>query len=161
MKERKLIMDNYEKLLLKLRDSADLKTRLVCYNMLHKIIDQIKNYPPLSIDQPIYYLYRNWQTNEYYVIQGYISTLRQDKNKNWSFRFSYWLYDLIDITDYMEPPVLDKNKTGKSVHEVNLSELYFDGEYQNQRYFVDFYEARKACYKLNNKPMEININGNK
>ena len=78
------------------------------------------------------------------ITYGYVSSIRQDKNKNWSFRYTYWSCYKNDNLLY--PKIRDKNEKGKSLHEVKIGDLYIRGEYRGQMYFTDLKEAQKRLY---------------
>lgn len=120
---------------------------------LIRITNKIKEYPSIEIDQPIYKIGENWQRTRWFISRGYVSSLRQDKDRKWSFRFSYWNQEF-DTETAEEPPLINKNEKGKSVQNVDLTDLYIEGEYIDQHYFTDYYEAKKIVEKLN-KEKEI------
>ena len=113
------------------------------------IYGELEKVPPVEIDQFIYHIY-NIDSNVYpyknYIAYGYVSSIRQDKDKKWSFRYSYWFPNKND--DPLYPKIRDKNEKDKSLHEVKLDNLYIRGEYKGQMYFVDLEEAQKRLKEL-------------
>ena len=113
------------------------------------IYGELEKVPPVEIDQSIYHIY-NIDSNVYpyknYIAYGYVSSIRQDKDKKWSFRYSYWFPDKND--DPLNPKIRDKNEKDKSLHEVRLDNLYIRGEYKGQMYFTDLEEAQKRLKEL-------------
>ena len=113
------------------------------------IYGELEKVPPVEIDQSIYYIY-NIDSKVYpyknYIAYGYVSSIRQDKDKKWSFRYSYWFPNKND--DPLYPKIRDKNEKDKSLHEVKLDNLYIRGEYKGQMYFTDLEEAQKRLKEL-------------
>ena len=113
------------------------------------IYGELEKVPPVEIDQPIYYIY-NIDSKVYpyknYIAYGYVSSIRQDKDKKWSFRYSYWFPNKND--DPLYPKIRDKNEKDKSLHEVKIDDLYIRGEYKGQMYFTDLEEAQKRLKEL-------------
>lgn len=101
----------------------------------------LEKVPPAEIDQPIYCIYNIYDPNTYYIAYGYVSSIRQDKDKKWSFRYSYWFPSRSD--DPLCPKIRDKSEKGKSLHEVEMKDLYTGGEYKNQEYFISLEDAQK------------------
>lgn len=114
----------------------------IIYGELEKVL-------PVEIDQSIYHIY-NIDSNVYpyknYIAYGYVSSIRQDKDKKWSFRYSYWFPNKND--DPLYPKIRDKNEKDKSLHEVKIDDLYIRGEYRGQMYFTDLEEAQKRLKEL-------------
>lgn len=110
------------------------------------ILRELGKVPPVEIDQPIYCIYNIYDPNRYYISYGYVSSIRQDKNKGWSFRYSYWFPNRNDNPLY--PKIRDKNEKDKSLHEVKIEDLYIRGKYSGQMYFVDLEEAQKRLKEL-------------
>ena len=113
------------------------------------IYGELEKVPPVEIDQPIYLIYNsniNTYPYKYYIAYGYVSSIRQDKDKKWSFRYSYWFPNKND--DSLNPKIRDKSETGKSLHEVKLDDLYIRGEYRGQMYFTDLEDAQKRLKEL-------------
>ena len=113
------------------------------------IYGELEKVPPVEIDQSIYHIY-NIDSKVYpyknYIAYGYVSSIRQDKDKKWSFRYSYWFPNKND--DPLNPKIRDKSEKGKSLHEVKLDDLYIRGEYRGQMYFTDLEEAQKRLKEL-------------
>ena len=113
------------------------------------IYGELEKVPPVEIDQSIYHIY-NIDSNVYpyknYIAYGYVSSIRQDKDKKWSFRYSYWFPNKND--DPLNPKIRDKNEKDKSLHEVKIDDLYIRGEYRGQMYFTDLEEAQKRLKEL-------------
>lgn len=113
------------------------------------IYGELEKVPPVEIDQSIYHIY-NIDSNVYpyknYIAYGYVSSIRQDKDKKWSFRYSYWFPNKND--DPLYPKIRDKNEKDKSLHEVKIDDLYIRGEYRGQMYFTDLEEAQKRLKEL-------------
>ena len=113
------------------------------------IYGELEKVPPVEIDQSIYLIY-NIDSKVYpyknYIAYGYVSSIRQDKDKKWSFRYSYWFPNKND--DPLNPKIRDKNEKDKSLHEVKLDNLYIRGEYKGQMYFTDLEEAQKRLKEL-------------
>ena len=113
------------------------------------IYGELEKVPPVEIDQSIYHIY-NIDSNVYpyknYIAYGYVSSIRQDKDKKWSFRYSYWFPNKND--DPLNPKIRDKNEKDKSLHEVKLDNLYIRGEYKGQMYFTDLEDAQKRLKEL-------------
>ena len=110
---------------------------------------ELEKVPPVEIDQPIYLIYNsniNTYPYKYYIAYGYVSSIRQDKDKKWSFRYSYWFPNKND--DPLNPKIRDKSEKGKSLHEVKLDDLYIRGEYRGQMYFTDLEDAQKRLKEL-------------
>lgn len=135
------IIDNCKNDLIKLKNSNSVEEKLFYYNKVLTCLDKLDNYPLIEIDQPIYELRIDWQTNKYYLRYGYVSSLRQDKNKKWSFRFSCWYKDKDIITNYDKSPIIDKAKKDKIIYEALVEDVYINGEYNSQHYFIDFNKA--------------------
>ena len=113
------------------------------------IYKELKKVPPVEIDQTIYCIYNidsKYYHNKYYIAYGYVSSIRQDKDKKWSFRYSYWFPNKNDNPLY--PKIRDKSEKDKSLHEVKIEDLYIRGEYKGQMYFVDLEEAQKRLKEL-------------
>ena len=113
------------------------------------IYGELEKVPPVEIDQSIYHIY-NIDSNVYpyknYIAYGYVSSIRQDKDKKWSFRYSYWFPNKND--DPLNPKIRDKSEKDKSLHEVKIDDLYTRGEYRGQMYFTDLEEAQKRLKEL-------------
>lgn len=113
------------------------------------LFGELERVPPVEIDQPIYHIH-NMDSKvypyKYYIAYGYVSSIRQDKNKKWSFRYSYWRPNKNDNPLY--PKIRDKSEKDKSLHEVKIDDLYIRGEYTGQMYFVDLEEAQKRLKEL-------------
>ena len=111
---------------------------------------ELEKVPPVEIDQPIYYIYNMYDfihdLDTYYIAYGYVSSIRQDKDKKWSFRYSYWFPNKND--DPLTPKIRDKSEKGKSLHEVKIDDLYIRGEYRGQMYFTDLEDAQKRLKEL-------------
>lgn len=116
------------------------------------IYGELEKVPPVEIDQSIYHIY-NIDSKVYpyknYIAYGYVSSIRQDKDKKWSFRYSYWFPNKND--DPLYPKIRDKNEKDKSLHEVKIDDLYIRGEYRGQMYFTDLEEAQKRLKNYNEK----------
>lgn len=113
------------------------------------LFGELQKVPPVEIDQPIYHIYSTNSKvypHKYYIIYGYISSIRQDKNKNWSFRYTYWSCYKNDNPLYQK--IRDKCEKDKHLHEVEIEDLYIRGEYKGQMYFVDLEEAQKRLKEL-------------
>lgn len=113
------------------------------------LLGELEKVPPVEIDQPIYLIYNsniNTYPYKYYIAYGYVSSIRQDKDKKWSFRYSYWFPNKND--DPLNPKIRDKSEKGKSLHEVKLDDLYIRGEYRGQMYFTDLEDAQKRLKEL-------------
>lgn len=110
------------------------------------LFGELEKVPPVEIDQPIYHITNYSGLGNYGITYGYVSSIRQDKNKNWSFRYTYWSCYKNDNPFY--PKIRDKNEKGKSLHEVKIDDLYIRGEYKGQMYFVDLEEAQKRLKEL-------------
>lgn len=113
------------------------------------IYGELEKVPPVEIDQAIYHIY-NIDSKVYpyknYIAYGYVSSIRQDKDKKWSFRYSYWFPNKND--DPLYPKIRDKSEKNKSLHEVKLDNLYIRGEYKGQMYFTDLEDAQKRLKEL-------------
>ena len=113
------------------------------------IYGELEKVPPVEIDQSIYLIY-NIDSKVYpyknYITYGYVSSIRQDKDKKWSFRYSYWFPNKND--DPLNPKIRDKSEKDKSLHEVKIDDLYIRGEYRGQMYFTDLEEAQKRLKEL-------------
>ena len=113
------------------------------------IYGELEKVPPVEIDQSIYHIY-NIDSKVYpyknYIAYGYVSSIRQDKDRKWSFRYSYWFPNKND--DPLNPKIRDKNEKDKSMHEVKIDDLYIRGEYRGQMYFTDLEEAQKRLKEL-------------
>ena len=113
------------------------------------LFGELEKVPPVEIDQSIYLIY-NIDSKVYpyknYIAYGYVSSIRQDKDKKWSFRYSYWFPNKND--DPLNPKIRDKNEKDKSLHEVKIDDLYIRGEYRGQMYFTDLEEAQKRLKEL-------------
>ena len=113
------------------------------------IYGELEKVPPVEIDQPIYYIY-NIDSKVYpyknYIAYGYVSSIRQDKDKKWSFRYSYWFPNKND--DPLYPKIRDKSEKDKSLHEVKIDDLYIRGEYKGQMYFTDLEKAQTRLKAL-------------
>ena len=113
------------------------------------IYGELEKVPPVEIDQPIYFLYdidSEVYPYRYYIVYGYVSSIRQDKDKKWNFRYSYWFPNKND--DPLYPKIRDKSEKYKSLHEVKIDDLYIRGEYKGQVYFTDLEEAQKRLKEL-------------
>ena len=113
------------------------------------LFGELNKVPPVEIDQPIYRIYRTDSKvypHKYYITYGYVSSIRQDKNKNWSFRYTYWSCYKNDNPLY--PKIRDKSEKDKHLHEVKIENLYIRGEYKGQMYFTDLDEAQKRLKEL-------------
>lgn len=110
------------------------------------LFSELKRVPPVEIDQPIYHITNYSSLDNYGITYGYISSIRQDKNKDWSFRYTYWFCYKND--NPLCPKIRDKDEKGKSLHEVNIEDLYIRGEYKGQMYFTDLEEAQKRLKEL-------------
>lgn len=113
------------------------------------LFGELERVPPVEIDQPIYHITNYSGLGNYGITYGYVSSIRQDRNKNWSFRYTYWSCYKNDNLLY--PKIRDKNEKGKSLHEVKIDDLYIRGEYKGQMYFTDLEEARKRLEELYEK----------
>ena len=113
------------------------------------IYGELEKVPPVEIDQSIYHIY-NIDSKVYpyknYIAYGYVSSIRQDKDKKWSFRYSYWFPNKND--DPLNPKIRDKSEKDKSLHEVKIDDLYIRGEYKGQMYFTDLEDAKKRLKEL-------------
>lgn len=113
------------------------------------LFGELERVPPVEIDQSIYHIY-NIDSKVYpyknYIAYGYVSSIRQDKDKKWSFRYSYWFPNKND--DPLNPKIRDKNEKDKSLHEVKIDDLYIRGEYKGQMYFTDLEDAQKRLKEL-------------
>ena len=113
------------------------------------IYGELERVPPVEIDQSIYHIY-NIDSKVYpyknYITYGYVSSIRQDKDKKWSFIYSYWFPNKND--DPLYPKIRDKSEKDKSLHEVKLDDLYIRGEYRGQMYCTDLEEAQKRLKEL-------------
>lgn len=113
------------------------------------LFSELEKVPPVEIDQSIYHIH-NMDSKvypyKYYIAYGYVSSIRQDKDKKWSFRYSYWRPNKND--DYLNPKIRDKSEKDKSLHEVKIDDLYIRGEYKGQMYFLDLEEAQKRLKEL-------------
>ena len=113
------------------------------------IYGELEKVPPVEIDQSIYLIYNinsSVYPYKYYIAYGYVSSIRQDKDKKWSFRYSYWFPNKND--DPLNPKIRDKSEKDKSLHEVKIDDLYIRGEYRGQMYFTDLEEAQKRLKEL-------------
>lgn len=113
------------------------------------LFGELEKVPPVEIDQPIYHITNYNGLGSYGITYGYVSSIRQDKNKNWSFRYTYWSCYKND--DLLYPKIRDKSEKDKSLHEVKIDDLYIRGEYRGQMYFVDLEEAQKRLKELYEK----------
>lgn len=113
------------------------------FALLSRELDKI---PPVEIDQPIYHITKYNGLGSYGITYGYVSSIRQDKDKNWSFRYTYWSCYKNDNPLY--PKIRDKDEKDKHLHEVKIEDLYIRGEYKGQMYFVDLEEAQKRLKEL-------------
>ena len=113
------------------------------------IYGELEKVPPVEIDQSIYHIY-NIDSKIYpyknYITYGYVSSIRQDKDKKWSFRYSYWFPNKND--DPLYPKIRDKSEKYKSLHEVKIDDLYIRGEYKGQMYFTDLEKAQTWLKEL-------------
>ena len=113
------------------------------------LFSELERVPPVEIDQPIYHIH-NMDSKvypyKYYIAYGYVSSIRQDKDKKWSFRYSYWRPSKNDNPLY--PKIRDKSEKDKSLHEVKIDDLYIRGEYKGQMYFTDLEDAQKRLNEL-------------
>lgn len=110
------------------------------------IYRELKKVPPVEIDQPIYHVTNYNGLGDYGITYGYVSSIRQDKDKKWSFRYTYWSCYKNDNPLY--PKIRDKSEKDKHLHEVKIEDLYIRGEYKGQMYFVDLEEAQKRLKEL-------------
>lgn len=110
------------------------------------LFGELNKVPPVEIDQPIYHITNYNGLGNYGITYGYVSSIRQDKDKKWSFRYSYWSCYKNDNLLY--PKIRGKEEKGKSLHEVKIEDLYIRGEYKGQMYFVDLEEAQKRLKEL-------------
>ena len=113
------------------------------------LFGELEKVPPVEIDQPIYCIYNidsKVYPHKYYIAYGYVSSIRQDKDKNWNFRYSYWFPNENDYPFY--PKIRDKSEKNKSLHEVKIDDLYIRGKYKGQMYFTDLEEARNRLKEL-------------
>lgn len=110
------------------------------------LFGELNKVPSVEIDQPIYHITDYSGLGNYGITYGYVSSIRQDKNKNWSFRYTYWSCYKNDNLLY--PKIRDKNEKGKSLHEVKIDDLYIRGKYKGQMYFTDLEEAQKRMKEL-------------
>ena len=113
------------------------------------IYGELEKVPPVEIDQSIYLVYNidsKVYPYKYYIAYGYVSSIRQDKDKKWSFRYSYWFPNKND--DPLNPKIRDKSEKDKSLHEVKIDDLYIRGEYRGQMYFTDLEDAKKRLKEL-------------
>lgn len=117
--------------------------RVSWFNIIYKELNKV---PPVEIDQPIYHITNYSGLGNYGITYGYISSIRQDKDKKWSFRYSYWSCYKNDNPLY--PKIRDKSEKDKHLHEVKIEDLYIRGEYKGQMYFVDLEEAQKRLKEL-------------
>lgn len=113
------------------------------------LFGELERVSPVEIDQPIYHIH-NMDSKvypyKYYIAYGYVSSIRQDKDKKWSFRYSYWRPNKND--EHLNPKIRDKSEKDKSLHEVKIDDLYIRGEYRGQMYFTDLEEAQKRLKEL-------------
>lgn len=114
-----------------------------CCRIINKELEKV---PPVEIDQPIYHITNYNGLGSYAITYGYVSSIRQDKDKKWSFRYTYWSCYKNDNPLY--PKIRDKNEKDKSLHEVKIDDLYIRGEYKGQMYFVDLEDAQKRLKEL-------------
>jgi hypothetical protein len=113
------------------------------------LFGELEKVPPVEINQPIYRIYSidsKVYPHKYYIVYGYVSSIRQDKDKKWNFRYSYWFPKRADNPLY--PKIRDKSEKDKSLHEVKIDDLYIRGEYKGQMYFVDLEDAQKRLKEL-------------
>lgn len=113
------------------------------------LFGELQKVPPVEIDQPIYRIYSidsKVYPHKYYITYGYVSSIRQDKDKKWNFRYSYWFPSKNDYPFY--PKIRDKSEKDKHLHEVEIENLYIRGEYKGQMYFIDLEEAQKRLKEL-------------
>ena len=116
------------------------------------LFGELEKVPPIEIDQPIYRIFSvdtKVHPHKYYIIYGYVSSIRQDKDKKRSFRYSYWFPKRDDNPLY--PKIRDKSEKNKSLHEVKVEDLYIRGDYKGQMYFTDLEEAQKRLKELYEK----------
>ena len=113
------------------------------------LFGELNKVPPVEIDQPIYHIYNIYDPNKYYIAYGYVSSIRQDKDKKWSFRYSYW-FPKRDDNPFC-PKIRDKSEKDKSLHEVKIEDLHIRGDYKGQMYFTDLEEAKKRLNELYEK----------
>ena len=151
----KLLCENYDyPLYLKILTTLHICTaeeidpidRTAWFGIIYRELEKV---PPVEIDQPIYCIYNinsKVYPHKYYIAYGYVSSIRQDKDKKWSFRYSYWFPNKND--DPLNPKIRDKNEKDKSLHEVKIDDLYIRGEYRGQMYFTDLEEAQKRLKEL-------------
>lgn len=151
----KLLCENYDRpLSFKILNTLQICTteeinpidRVSWFNIIYS---ELKKVPPVEIDQPIYCIYSidsKVYPHKYYIAYGYVSSIRQDKDKKWSFRYSYWFPSKNDYPFY--PKIRDKSEKDKSLHEVKIDDLYIRGEYRGQMYFLDLEEAQKRLKEL-------------
>ena len=113
------------------------------------LFGELEKVPPVEIDQPIYHIHNMGSKvypYKYYIAYGYVSSIRQDKDKKWSFRYSYWRPN--KNGDPLNPKIRDKSEKDKSLHEEKIDDLYIRSEYKGQMYFVDLEEAQKRLKEL-------------
>ena len=113
------------------------------------LFGELNKVPPVEIDQPIYRIFSvdsKVHPHKYYIIYGYVSSIRQDKDKKWSFRYSYWFPKRDDNPFY--PKIRDKSEKDKSLHEVKIEDLYIRGNYKGQLHFTDLEEAQRRLKEL-------------
>lgn len=110
------------------------------------LFGELNKVPPVEIDQPIYHITNYSGLGNYGITYGYVSSIRQNKNKNWSFRYTYWSCYKNDNPLY--PKIRDKSEKDKHLHEVEIEDLYIRDEYKGQMYFVDLEEAQKRLKEL-------------
>ena len=113
------------------------------------LFGELEKVPPVEIDQPIYHITNYSGLGDYGITYGYVSSIRQDKNKNWSFRYTYWSCYKNDNPLY--PKIRDKNEKDKHLHEVKIEDLYIRGDYKGQMYFTGLEEAQKRLKELYEK----------
>lgn len=113
------------------------------------LFGELEKVPPVEIDQPIYHITNYSGLGNYGITYGYVSSIRQDKDKKWSFRYSYWFLKRGDNPFY--PKIRDKSEKDKSLHEVKIEDLYIRGDYKGQMYFTDLEEAKKRLTELYEK----------
>lgn len=113
------------------------------------LFGELEKVPPIEIGQPVYHIHNidsKVHPGKYYIAYGYVSSIKQDKDKKWSFRYSYWRPNKNDNPLY--PKIRDKSEKDKSLYEVKIDDLYIRGEYKGQMYFTDLEEARKRLKEL-------------
>ena len=92
----KLLCENYDyPLYLKILTTLQICTtgeidpidRTAWFGIIYRELEKV---PPVEIDQSIYLIYNinsNVYPYKYYIAYGYVSSIRQDKDRKWSFRY--------------------------------------------------------------------------